>query len=149
MTIGPLELVVLGFEGNNFKGEIASAVEEAVSSGAIRVIDLVFARKDADGSVTALEVEEADQSYAGHFRDLAVDLRDILTEDEALTVAETLPPNTAALVVLIEHTWSIGIARAVERAGGRLLASQRISPRLIDKVSDQLEEMMAAPARQR
>ena len=150
MTIGPLELLVIGFEGNNFKGEIAPAIEDAVNSGAIRLIDLIFALKDTNGEVTILEVEEANEQYAREIRGMANDLRDILTEDEAMTMAALLPPNTAALVALIEHTWSKGIAGAVERAGGRLLASQRISPRLVEEVSGQLEEMMAtAPARQR
>jgi hypothetical protein len=51
--------------------------------------------------------------------------------------------NTSALVALVEHTWSKGIAGAVERAGGRLLASQRVNPHLIEQVHEQLEEAMA------
>jgi hypothetical protein len=143
MTVGPLEIFVIGFEGNHFRGEIAPAIKNAVNSGAIRVIDLIFAMKDAKGDVTIVEVEESHDPAAGEFKGMSDDLRDILTEDEAMTMAELLPINTSALVALIEHTWSKPIAGAVERAGGRLLASQRISPHLVEPVSSQIEEAMA------
>jgi hypothetical protein len=148
MTVGPLELIVLGFEGNNFRGEIAPAIEDAVNTGAIRIVDLVFVRKDASGDVTALEVGETNQEFARDFQGLSSDLRDLLTEDEAMTIAAMLPPNTSALVALFEHTWATHIAEAVRNAGGRLLASQRINPRLVDEVRDQIDEIMASePAR--
>jgi hypothetical protein len=143
MTVGPLELFVIGFEGNKFRGEVAPAIREAIDSGAIRLIDLIFALKDANGDVTIVEIEESPDPSVGELRGLSDDLRDILTEDEAMTMAELLPVNTSALVALVEHTWSKGIAGAVERAGGRLLASQRINPHLIEQVSEQLEEAMA------
>lgn len=142
MAIGPLELVVLGFEGNNFKGEISTAIEEEVASGSIRVVDLIFARKDADGAITVDDLDDADESF-GKFEGLAADLRKLLTEDDAITLAELLPANTAALVALIEHTWATRIAEAVNNAGGRLLASQRISPRLIEEIRDELEAAMS------
>ncbi len=146
MTIGPLELVVLGFEGGTIKGEVAAAIEDAVDSGAIRLIDLVLVKKEPDGTVSAIELEQADEAYAALFEGVMGDLHDVLTEDEAVVVGNMLPPDTSAIVALIEHTWSTHIAQAVEDAGGRLLASQRISPRLIDDVRSELEGAMAAPA---
>jgi hypothetical protein len=144
MSVGPLEIFVIGFDGNHFRGEIAPAIKEAVDTGAIRVIDMIFALKDANGDVTIIEVEESDDPAVAQIRGLSDDLRDILTEDEARTMAELLPRNTSALVALIEHTWAKQISEAVRRAGGELLASQRISPRLVNQVSNQLEEAMAA-----
>jgi len=142
MTVGPLEVVVLGFDGNRFDGSIATAIADAIDTGAIRVVDLVFARKDADGTITVFELEDADPAYAAYFDGFA-DLRDLLTEADALAIAELLPANTSALLALIEHTWSIRIAEAVQAAGGALLASQRISKRLMEEVRDELEEVLA------
>jgi uncharacterized membrane protein len=149
VTIGPLELVVLGFEGNNFKGEIAAAIEEAVATGAIRVIDLVAVRKDPDGNVVALEVEDVGEAVSRDFRELEGNLHDLLTEEDAITIARMLPVNTAALVALIEHTWAIKIKEAIQRAGGQLLATQRLSARLVEGVREQIEAELAAPARAR
>jgi hypothetical protein len=149
MTVGPLELIVLGFDGNNFRGEIAPAIEAAEKSGAVRVVDLIFVRKDADGSIAAVEVEETDEAYARDFDTLKADIRGILTEEDTVSIAEMLPSNTSALVALLEHTWATEIATAVDRAGGRLLVSQRISPKTVNAISDELEALMAAPARAR
>ena len=149
MTLGPLELVILGFEGNNFKGEIAAAIEEAVATGAIRVIDLVAVRKDPDGNVVALEVEDVGEAVSRDFRELEGNLHDLLTEEDAITIARMLPVNTAALVALIEHTWAIKIKEAVARAGGQLLASHRLSPRIIEAVREEIEAELAVPARSR
>jgi hypothetical protein len=149
VTLGPLELIVLGFEGNNFKGEIAAAIKEAVATGAIRVIDLVAVRKDPDGSVVALEVEDVGEGATRDFQGLNGNLHDLLTEEDAITIARLLPVNTAALVALIEHTWAIKIKEAIQRAGGELLASQRLSARLVEGVREQIEAELAAPARSR
>ncbi|HEX2513128.1 MAG TPA: DUF6325 family protein, partial [Chloroflexota bacterium] len=56
MALGPVELLVIKFPGNEFKGEIAPALRELVENGTIRIIDLLFIRKDADGTVTANEL---------------------------------------------------------------------------------------------
>jgi uncharacterized membrane protein len=143
MTAGPFELIVLGFEGNNFKGEIAKAIQEAESTGSVRVVDLVFVIKAPDGAITAMEIEDA-QPFAPEFQALERDVKGLLTEDDAMTVAELLPPNTAALAVVIEHTWASKISEAVRNAGGRMLASQRISPDSIDAVSDEIEALIGA-----
>ena len=57
--IGPLEYVVVGFDGNRFTGEITPALMELVDKGLIRIIDLAVVSKDAYGHVTTLEANES------------------------------------------------------------------------------------------
>ena len=57
MAIGPVEYIIVGFPGNQFNGEIAPELGKLVDSGTIRVLDLVFVTKDADGNVGAVEFE--------------------------------------------------------------------------------------------
>jgi len=57
MGIGPVQYMVVAFPGNQFKGEIAPALEDLVRSGTIRIIDLAFIVKAADGSMTGMELE--------------------------------------------------------------------------------------------
>jgi hypothetical protein len=146
MPIGPLELLVLGFEGDRFNGDIARSIEAAEESGAVRVVDLLFVRKSADGEITALEVEETDDAYVRDFRELGIDIRGLLTEEDAVTLAQLLPVDTSALVALVEHTWATQIAEAVQKAGGRLLANQRISRRTVEALEDELEVLLVASA---
>ena len=61
-----------------------------------------------------------------------------------MTIADLLPPNTAALAAVIEHTWATQISEAVSRAGGRMLASQRIRPDSIDSISDEIDALIRA-----
>ena len=63
--IGPVEFIVLGFPGNRFKGEIVPALADLVESETIRIIDLAFVKKDADGSITTIELEDVDEDEAG------------------------------------------------------------------------------------
>ena len=57
-VLGPVELAVIAFPGSNFNGSVAPALAELVEQGTIRIIDLVFVRKDEDGSMIGLELDE-------------------------------------------------------------------------------------------
>jgi len=60
VAIGPVEYLIVGFPGNEFNGEIAPALADLVESGTIRLLDLVFVAKDADGNVAIVEYDEHD-----------------------------------------------------------------------------------------
>ncbi len=62
--LGPVELLFVEFPGNQFSGEIAPALQELVQAGTIRVIDLVFVAKDADGNVAGIELEDLQRGRA-------------------------------------------------------------------------------------
>ena len=59
MGFCPVDVMIIGFPGNKFSGRIAPAVMELVDDGTIRVIDLLFVSKDADGVVTTLAASDA------------------------------------------------------------------------------------------
>ena len=65
MEVGPVDVYIIGFPGNKFTGRIAPAILELVENGTIRVLDLLFVTKDADGVVATLEAEDLDQDGAG------------------------------------------------------------------------------------
>ena len=58
MAIGPVEYLILGFPGNKFNGDIAPELGKLVDSGTIRILDLVFITKDADGNAAAIDFED-------------------------------------------------------------------------------------------
>ena len=72
MGFGPIEVIVVVFEGNEFTGEILPELRRLVDAGTVTVIDGVFIRKDADGSVThegleGLSDDEGAKSWAKPF----------------------------------------------------------------------------------
>ena len=56
--MGPVEYIVVGFPGNEFNGQIAPELIALVESGTVRILDLIFIGKDAEGDVLAFEIDE-------------------------------------------------------------------------------------------
>ena len=66
MAVGPVDVYIIGFPGNKFSGRIAPAIMELVENGTIRVLDLLFLSKDANGVVTTLEAADIDKEGAAY-----------------------------------------------------------------------------------
>ena len=121
---GPIDYIVVSFDGNQFKGEILNELEKAVSAGTISVLALSLVTKDADGSVMAINLDEGGISFA-----ISQALHNELIDDKDIAeVGELLEPNTAAGLLIVEHTWAIGLKQAITNANGRLVTDGRIHP---------------------
>jgi uncharacterized membrane protein len=134
MDLGPIEILVVGFPGNQFTGEIAPALAELVQSGMIRVIDLVFVAKDADGDVVGIELSDIDESAGSAFRPHVEDPSGLLADEDIQDLGADLAPNSSAAILLFEHVWATKFRDAVLDSGGELIASIRIPKEAIDEV---------------
>jgi hypothetical protein len=121
MATGPLEYFIIGFEGHKFSGEIAPKLKEAVDSGAIRVIDLVFVTKDPSGAVTRLEYEDFDKETATAFAALDKNAEGMFSAEDLDEIGEAIDNGSSAALVLIEHVWAANVREAIIRARGRLI----------------------------
>ena len=134
MSIGPIELLVLKFPGNQFTGEIVPALAELVDSGLIRVIDILFVNKDQDGNLTMTEINDlADDDYAV-FDPVVSDVTGLLTEDDARELSEGLDNNSSAAMMLFENAWATRFRDAVVNAKGEVLVNVRIPQAVIEEV---------------
>lgn len=131
-TYGPMELIVLGFEGNRFTGDITPALVDLIERGIVRIIDLAVVVKDGDGSATILEMQELTPELMALLHDLDGAEAGLLSEADLNELAEDLAPNTTVAAFLCEHIWATGFASAVRAAGGGLLMSERIPGAVID-----------------
>ena len=134
MDIGPVEILVVGFPGNQFTGEIAPALGELVESGLIRVIDLVFIAKNAEGDVVAIELDELDDTLTVAFQPHVEDPSGLISEEDIDDLGADLPPESSAAILLFEHVWATKFQQAVLHSGGELIASIRIPKDVIDEV---------------
>jgi hypothetical protein len=125
-SLGPIQYIVLGFPGNNFKGEIIPALGDIVKAGIIRVMDLAFVKKDADGSILILELEELADDEAAPFGAFEKEIGDLLNEDDLLAAADALEPGSSAAVLIWENLWARKFAEAVRGADGVLMAWDHI-----------------------
>lgn len=124
--IGPVEYMAVSFPGNKFKGEIVPALKELVDSGTVRIIDLAFVTKDAEGNVLAMEVEEVDSDAGKAFAALQAEIGDLVNADDLQAVGEVLEPNSSAAVLVWEDVWATKLAKAIRDAGGVLLDLERV-----------------------
>ncbi|MGH9287580.1 MAG: DUF6325 family protein [Acidimicrobiales bacterium] len=134
----PVDLVLLGFPGNQFTGNIAPALRDLVSSGTVRILDLVFISKDADGNVGGVELSDLGEAGAA-FDDVDGEINELLTEEDIEAAGEELEPNSSAALLMFENTWAGRLATAIREANGEVLAYERI-PR------DALQEFLGAIA---
>ncbi|MGW7066812.1 DUF6325 family protein [Streptomyces sp. NPDC054855] len=123
-SVGPVDVAVVAFEGNRFNGDVAPALRELQKNGTVRVLDLSFVRKAADGSLDILEL--ADEEVADAFQQVTDDRFDLLSDEDLRSVADTLPPESSALVVAWENTWAARLGAAVRESRGELLFLERI-----------------------
>ncbi|MFN8379936.1 MAG: DUF6325 family protein [Anaerolineae bacterium] len=126
MTIGPVEYIELAFPGNQFKGEILPALQDLVDQNLINIIDLVIVKKDADGSVTYADLAEIDSSEADLLEPLHAEVSDLLNADDIMLLAEELPNNYTAALLVWENVWATRFLEAVQNAGGILVANARV-----------------------
>jgi dihydroorotase-like cyclic amidohydrolase len=137
-TIGPVDVAVIGFVGDTFQGEIVPALQELVDSEVVRIIDLSFVAKAANGETRALEVSESE--IAAAFVGFDDDQHDLLNEDDLEVIAEGLEPATAALVIVWENRWAARFAEAVRHADGFLVSQDRIPHQTVVRAIEALED---------
>jgi len=153
MAIGPVQLIVLGFEHPEFHGEIIAELERLKESGTVRVIDALAVHKDAEGEIEVVHLsnlskEEAIElgSVVGALVGLGIEGEEgmiagaeagaaaagngisAFSDEQAWDVIEEIPNDSAAALILIEHHWAVPLRDAIARAGGYRISDGFISP---------------------
>lgn len=126
MSIGPVEYLIVAFPGNQFKGEIVPALAELVEAGTIRIIDLAFVLKDADGAVVAMELGDLDSGVFKAFDALSPEGLGLLNEEDLAAAGEELEPNSSAALLVWEDVWATKLRDAILNAGGEVLDLERL-----------------------
>lgn len=125
---GPIDYVIVGFEGNKFDGSILQAVADAADAGVISVIALTGVIKSEDGTLTQVEASSTDDALLVGFTQKYATDNSLVTQDDLDEVGELLQPNTAAGVLIIEQLWAKPLKSAIINAGGFLIGEGRIHP---------------------
>jgi uncharacterized membrane protein len=136
MGIGPVEYGVIAFPGNQFKGEIAPALRNLVESGTIRIIDLAFVLKDAEGNVVGVELEDAGSEVGSAFQTLAHERGGLINDDDLQDIGEALDNESSALVLVWEDVWATEFKTAVQNAGGVVVDMQRVPAEIVQAAVD-------------
>ncbi len=136
MPIGPVEYIVVGFPGNQFNGQIAPELIALVESGTVRILDLIFIGKDAEGDVLAFEIDDLPDMVG--FDRLPGEVGGLIGPDDIEFIGSQLEPNSSAALLIWEDVWAAPFASAVLASGGVLLQGARIPHDLIESALDAL-----------
>ena len=176
MAIGPVQLIVLGFEHPEFHGEIIAELERLRESDTVRVIDALAVHKDAEGEIevthlsnlskdeaielgskvgalVGLGIEGEEGLYAGAEAgaEAAADGISAFSDEDAWDVIEEIPNDSAAALILLEHHWAVPLRDAIARAGGYRINDGFISPLDLVEIgllsSEEAQEMHGAETR--
>lgn len=131
MPIGPVEYILIAFPGNHFSGEIVPALQELVTHGVIHIIDLLFIKKDAEGNILVVELDQLDDEEALPFERLDGEVDELLNLADIELAAAKLPPNSSAGLLVWENIWATRFAEAVRAANGQVIANERIPHDLV------------------
>jgi hypothetical protein len=129
--IGPVEYMVVAFPGNNFRGEIAPALQRLVESETIRIIDLVVVSKDADGEVATLEISELDPDVQAGLERMGIEGSGLFNEEDLMAAAEELEADSTAALLVWEDVWATRLVEAIRDADGVLLDLGRIPHEIV------------------
>ena len=138
--LGPIDVVVIGFpQDAQMTGEAIPIFLDLVERGIIRVFDVLFVRKDEDGTFSGFDVADLDQDSAGYFTEFAGASTGLLDDEDAAKAAAEIEPGSAAVVIVYENRWAAPFAAAVRRNGGVLIANERIPVQTIIDALDAAE----------
>jgi hypothetical protein len=146
--IGPLEYVVVGFEGAFRTSDVVGEIDDLITDGVIRIIDLLFVTKDARGQSRFREIAELSDDEAaalGMVDDPSDQLEHLgwFSEDDMAAIATQLLPDTSAVVMLFEHVWAARLRTTVIGAGGYFLLEGRVP----SDVTDEVEALVVTTSR--
>ena len=134
MALGPIELLVVKFPGNQFTGEIAPALKDLIDTGTIRIIDLIFAIKDEEGTLAVVELDALGDESLHVFKPAPSELSGTLTEDDARSLSGGIENNSSAAIMLFENTWAARFVEAMRNANGELVLNERIPRAVIEEL---------------
>ena len=142
--LGPVDLAVIGFAGELRQGGVRQAIADAVDRGAVRVLDVLLVRKDADGKVLMFDAESSGES--DELLGFPTELPDLVGEEDARAIADEMPLDSTVLVIAWENSWAAQIAASIDELGGQVLVMERIPSSDVNAVIDAWAEFEEEPA---
>jgi hypothetical protein len=122
-ALGPISYLIAQFPGNKMTGEGFPILVDLVDRGVIRILDLVFVTREADGSVRTIELSDLDRDGR---MDLAVfegASSGLLDESDLADAASVIDPGSSAGILIFENRWATSFTQALRRGGAELVAA--------------------------
>lgn len=132
MALGPVEFIVIEFPSGNVNSDIVPSLRELTESHTIRIIDLMFIRKDANGRIEPLELSQLDGAEALRYEELEGEIDDLVNMEDVQIVAGEMEPGSFAVVIVWEDVWATRFAEAVRATHGRIVDYERVPHDIVE-----------------
>src|SRR5687767_7995346 len=127
LELGPIDIAVIAYApGSPMTGEAAPMLLDLVERGVIRVLDVLFVMKEADGSIVGFEASDLTDKGVGDFHVFEGASSGLLGDEDAQQAADAVEPGSGAVMIMYENRWAAPFIAAVRRNGGVPIAFERI-----------------------
>ena len=159
---GLLQLVNIRFEGKIFLEDVRQQLKSILNRDLIRAIAYIVLVKDREGNIFVLEGGDLEEEEAveidaviGYLVGLLAGRPDIAAEEAApdtsgiseknlQKMAQDLPPDHSALLLVLEHVWTKRAKELFSSLGGSIVSHGIITPDLLIRLGAELREGQAA-----
>jgi len=132
---GPVELHLVGFEGERPDPGVIQALTELLESGLLRLLDVVLISKDEDGDVTVTEIDDETDGFG----DLVIDAIGLAGDEDIAEFSELVPAGASAALFVLELAYARTLANRLDASGAVLLRSERIPAPIVNAIVDAAE----------
>jgi hypothetical protein len=141
IELGPIDYLVVEWPPDKKPtGEALPKLADLVDRGLVRVLDLVFVRKETDGRVVGLELGDLDLDNNPELTIFEGVSSGLIGEDDYGEAASALSAGSSAALLVYENSWAAPFATALRRSGAQLVANGRIPVNAILATLEELEE---------
>ncbi len=137
--LGPISYLIVEFPGNKMTGEGLIELVDLVDRGLVRVLDLLFVRRDEDGSVQAIELQDIDSDGELDIAMFEGASSGLLDDSDLADAASVIEPGSSAGVLIFENAWANRFVRALRGGGAQLVAAGYIPQDAIEASLDATE----------
>jgi Family of unknown function (DUF6325) len=127
---GPVDIYLVGFEGDRPGPGVLEAIGELIEGGEIRLLDLLVISRAEDGAVSITEFADVSDEYG--FGTIELEAIGLVADDDAMQLAEGIPPGTSGALLAIELLWAKRLASRFAASGGVVLQTERIPAPIVN-----------------
>ena len=135
---GPVDLYLVGFEGDRPGPGVLEAIAELIEGGEIRLLDLLIISRTNDGEVSVVEFDDVSDEYG--FGTVELEAVGLVADDDALELAQGIPPGMSGALLAVELLWAKRLASRFAESGGMVLQTERIPAPVVNAALAEAEE---------
>jgi Family of unknown function (DUF6325) len=144
IELGPIDYLVVEWPPDKQPtGEALPKLVDLVDRGLIRILDLAFVRKETDGTVVGLDLQDLDLDGNPDLAVFEGASSGLIGEDDYGDAQAALEPGSSAAILIYENTWAAPFATALRKTGAQVVANGRIPVNSIIAALDELEQSEA------